>query len=558
MFSARKSTIPLSAHPPDALSSLKRSLQTTTENGSGPSTAHSKLAVAIGRSTLFGIVSRLAQVGTRLVTIPIVVSHLGLDGYGIWSIIVTTAAYMRFGSVGIKSAFQKYVADATGNGDFKTASRLLSTGTAVMVVLSIAGLIPSALLSRKLAVAAGVPPEFLGAAASSIAVLALIMMLSNIGAVYEAIVMGGHRIDLVRKFSTVSTVAEAVVIVTLLHFGHGLLAMAWVMAISEILYLACCYVASKKIVPQIELKYRYVTKTVLRELTRFAGSYQLVNILEVLYAAILPITVLRNFGAETAGVFAIAQRLGSSAAMLPDSFLHPILSGGSMIHASGSVEGMRQLIRKSYKMTLGLTLFPLVFLSVFGSSLVFAWTGQIDPTFRTTLVLVSITVFFSAFSILGLVLYRVSGRAILDNIRQILRIVTLFSIALFARKLGLYGVLTGWAAAELIGMLFMIVALMRTFPTFHMRDLLSDTLRLTGATVIMLAAGALFAAIPLPEIHNARVLTLLQLGIITCGCLLAAWPALLITKSITGAEGKAIMNVLVPRRFRPDYVAAAR
>jgi hypothetical protein len=157
-----------------------------------------------------------------------------------------------------------------------------------------------------------------------------------------------------------------------------------------------------------------------------------------------------------------------------------------------------------------------------------------------------------------LVLYRVSGRAILDNIRQVLRIVTLLTIALFARKLGLYGVLAGWAAAELVGMLFMIFALMRTFPSFHMRDLIPDTMRLTGATAIMMAAGLLFATFPSPEIHNARALALFQLGKIVAGCLLAAWPALMVTRSITGAEGRAIINVLVPRRFRPDYVIAER
>jgi len=47
------------------------------------------LAVSIGKSTLFGIVARLAQVGTRLITIPVVIGHLGLGGYGIWSIIMT-------------------------------------------------------------------------------------------------------------------------------------------------------------------------------------------------------------------------------------------------------------------------------------------------------------------------------------------------------------------------------------------------------------------------------------------------------------------------------------
>src|SRR5579871_5758262 len=177
------------------------------------------LAHTIGRNTVFGIVARGAQVGTRLITIPIVIAHLGLGGYGIWSIIMTAGAYMRFGSIGIKSAFQKYVAEATGNGDYETANKLLSTGCAAMLVLSVAGLIPMAIFSRTLAKAAGVPPEFLKSTAGAISMLAVIMVLSNVGAVFEAIVMGGHRIDISRKFATFFTVAEAVAIVIVLHMG---------------------------------------------------------------------------------------------------------------------------------------------------------------------------------------------------------------------------------------------------------------------------------------------------------------------------------------------------
>src|SRR5271156_2741242 len=116
---------------------------------SSPASARN-LAHTIGRNTIFGVIARFAQVATRLVTIPIVIADLGLDGYGIWSIIMTTSAYMRFGSVGIKSAFQKYVADATGNGDFEKANRLLSTGTAVMLLISVVGTIPSFLFSKQI------------------------------------------------------------------------------------------------------------------------------------------------------------------------------------------------------------------------------------------------------------------------------------------------------------------------------------------------------------------------------------------------------------------------
>ena len=510
------------------------------------------LAHTIGRNTIFGVIARFAQVATRLVTIPIVIAHLGLGGYGIWAIIMTTAAYMRFGSVGIESAFQKYVAEATGNGDFETANRLLSTGCAAMLVLSVAVLIPVAWFSTALARAAGVPPEFLHAAAKSTSVLALIMVLSNVGAVYEAIVMGGHRIDLARNFATFFTVAEAMAIVILLHFGYGLFAMASVMAASEVGFVLCCYVSSKRILPQVRVSRMFLTRKVIPELVRFAGSYQLVNVLEVLYISILPVAVLRVFGADAAGIYAVATRLVMSAVMLSDAFLVPILSGGAMVYASGSQEEMRKLIAKSFKITLGLCLFPLTFIAVFGPTMVYAWTGQADRSLRTALWLICAAGFFQAFSVLGLVLYRVSGNAFLDNIRQALRIVCLLSIVAFARHWGFYGVLAGLAVTEFAGMVFMMFAITKTFRAFHPKSLLPDAVKLTLASAAVLAAGMIATRIPLPPVASVRWLAVLQLGKVSLACLLAAWPALVFTKSVTGAEGRALISIVRLRRERSD------
>lgn len=522
------------------------------------STPLHSLAATIGRNTVFGVLANAAQLVTRLVTVPIVIAHLGLGGYGIWSIIMTAAAYMRFGSVGIKMAFQKYVAEATGNGDYEGANRLLSTGCALMFVLSVVGLIPIVVFSRQVATAAGVPPDFLSSTAGAIAVLAFIMVLSNVGAVFEAIVMGGHRIDLARSFTTCFTVAEAVAIVVVLHFGCGLLAMAWVMAISEIGFVLSCYVASKKVVPQVHLQARYLTKRVLRELARFAGSYQLVNILEVLYGAILPFAILRTFGADTAGTYAIVTRLVGSAMMLQSAFLIPILSGGTMIYASGSTERMRALLVKSFKVTLGLTLFPLGFISVFGTNIVFAWTGQVQTSFGTALKLVCLAALFGGFSMLQLVLYRVSGRAVMDNIRQVLRIAVLASIAVFAHRLGFNGVLFGLAIAELIGMVYMMFALTRTFHSFEGKALIPDAVKLTVAAATVLAFGDIATRIPLPGDMNARWFATLKLGEASLASLLMIWPALLLTKSITVQEGRAIWSIFLPRRMQTDAGLAGR
>jgi O-antigen/teichoic acid export membrane protein len=373
-----------------------------------------------------------------------------------------------------------------------------------------------------------------------------------VGAVYEAIVMGGHRIDLARNYTTFFSVAEAVAIVILLHFGYGLFAMASVMAASEVGFVLCCYVSSKKILPQIRVARAFVTKSAIPELVRFAGSYQLVNVLEVLYVSILPVAILRVFGADSAGIYAIAVRLVGSAVMLSDSFLIPILSGGAMVYASGSQEEMRKLITKSFKITLGLCLFPLTFIAIFGPTMVFAWTGQADSSLRVALWLVCAAGFFQAFSVLGLVLYRVSGNALLDNIRQALRIVCLLSIVAFARQSGFYGVLAGLAFTEFVGMVFMVYAITKTFHAFHPRALLPDALKLTMATAAVLAAGLIASRIPLPAFANVRWQAVLDLAKVSLVSLLAAWPALVLTKSVTGAEGRALIGIVLPQRVSAE------
>jgi len=510
--------------------------------------SHHNLAASIGKNTLFGMVSNVAQVGTRLVTVPIVIHHLGLGGYGIWNIIMMTATYMRFGSVGVKTAFQKYVAEATGNGDYEKANKLLSTGCAVMLVLSVAGLIPIAFFSHQIAKLAGVPPEFLRSAAGAISLLAVIMLMANVGAAFESIVMGGHRIDLVRKFGTVMTIAEAIAIVIVLHLGYGLFAMAGIMGASELVYITCCYFASHRVVPQIHVGIEFLTKDVLYELFRFAGSYQLVNLLEVLYNSLLPFAILRTFGANTAGVYAVVTRVVISATVLQEAFLPPILSGGTMVFASGSAEKMQALLTKAFKVTLALSLFPLGFIAVFGTTMAYAWTGQSDPFFRVAFWLVCLRAIFQSFSLLSLVLYRVSGKALLDNIRQVLRILVILGIVAFAHRLGFYGVLAGMALAELVGMLFMMFALTHTFQLFRAKSLLPDAVRLTSAAALILGVGAIASYIPLPGDLGGRLSATLKLVEIGLACLLVAWPSLLRTGAVTRAEGRALFGAFLPRR----------
>ena len=86
-----------------------------------------------------------------------------------------------------------------------------------------------------------------------------------------------------------------------------------------------------------------------------------------------------------------------------------------MVFASGSAERMQALVTKAFKVSLALSLFPLGFISVFGTLMVFAWTGEKDP-FSVALLAALFDNAVRCHFPSRLVLYRVTGRALLDNV----------------------------------------------------------------------------------------------------------------------------------------------
>lgn len=508
-----------------------------------------KVAVSMGKGTLFGVAASVTMMATRFITVPIITSHLGLGGYGIWSIIMTTSAYMRFGTAGLKSAFQKYVAEATGDGNYDRVNQLMTTGSAGMLLLSLVALIPVAIFSKTLARAAGVPLEFLTATAHSFTILALIMILSNFGAAFEAIVNGCHRVDIVRKFYIGTAIFEAAAIVACLLLGYGLLAMSIVMAVAEMGLIACCYVAAKKLLPQIQLRRRYINPHVVPELFRFAGSFQLVNVLEILSMSILPFGVLRIFGARAAGVYAICTRLTSVGGSIQEASLLPLLSSGTLLYASETADKIRVAMNKMFKWTLVVTIAPLSFVAVFGAIFVLAWTGESDPLFHSGLPWLCLMAAFQGLSRTSFILYRAKGGAVMDVLRQVFVIVALLITISFGKFIGFSGMFAAMAATELIGASFMMRALAKSTGVFHPTELIPDAAKIIAAVSMVLLAGfVLTNSVPIPWNMGEQVTAWLRLAIAGTASLALAWPAIAFTNCLSPSERRTIVETIFPSR----------
>ena len=272
------------------------------------------------------------------------------------------------------------------------------------------------------------------------------------------------------------------------------------------------------------------------------------NFLEVLYGSILPVVVMRTYGPQLAGVYAVVTRVVGIAGTIQEPILGPILSGAAMVYASRSAKRMQLFVTKAFKVTLGLSLFPLGFVAIFGTTLAYAWTGERIPSFRVAFGLVSARALFTSISLLALVLYRSSGKATMDNLRQVLRLGILLALVVFARNLGFNVLLAVTAIAELGGMLFMVFALTRTFQDVSLKELGRDTVRLAIAAALALGSGRIALYLPIPEDPNGRLTTLVRLAAVSITCLIAAVPIVRLTGSVTAEEGSVILGGILRGR----------
>jgi len=517
-------------------------------NLSAPSSGR-ELAASIGKNTLFGVAGNIVHVSARVIIVPAMIRHWGLDGYGIWAVLMSIAAYITLGGAGVKSAFQKYVAEATGTGDYDRASRRISTGTAAVFLLSVILLVPLAVFAKTVAVAVGVPQAFLSAATKAITILAFTGIVTNVTQTYQSILMGAHRIDLREKINIALEPITTVFTIALLILGYGLVGICVVFCASQLAGgILWCYF-SRRVLPTVHVAPRFVSRSEVRELIRFGASYQLVSMLEALYAAVLPIAILKFYGANAAGIFALAGRLVSFATMIEGSYLQSILSGGSLVYASSSVKQHNDFILKSFKAMAVISILPLAFIALYGTKMVFVWTGRTDPLLEGAVCLLCAADVCKSLSSLCRVLYRVSGGAVMDNAQLLLGLGVTFLFWPFGHKIGFFGMIAGVRfLGQFWGMILMSLSLTSRFKGFHPRALTPTFLRFCVAAAVILGASAVALHLRLSWGINPRVLDTIRILTAAVISLLVAVPALLFTGSVSRSEARMMLNT-VSRKF---------
>ena len=191
--------------------------------------------------------------GVNFFLSPYVVRHLGDNGYGVWTLILSLTGYLGLLDLGVRGAVTRYVAKFHSQADHKNASNVASSA---MLIFSSAGAIAfltSVVFATLIVQRLSIPRQYLGASRFVLIVTGLSIAASLVNGVYGGILVGLQRFDLTNGIEIGNNLLRAITIVLFLHFGYGIMTLALIQLGFTLARLAANFSLARHFYPELKI-----------------------------------------------------------------------------------------------------------------------------------------------------------------------------------------------------------------------------------------------------------------------------------------------------------------
>ncbi|WP_353687074.1 flippase [Thermodesulfovibrio sp. 3462-1] len=175
----------------------------------------------LSRNTLLNFIGQAVHMLASIITIPFIVRGLGIERFGLLSLVWVIFGYFAIFDLGIGRATTKFVAEALGKGEENEIPHLVWIAVTIQVILGIVGAlaligITPLLVERILKI----PSDLIGEAKATFYVLALSLPVVFISGSFRGLLEAVQRFDLVNAVTVPASVLNY--ILTLIGIGLSL------------------------------------------------------------------------------------------------------------------------------------------------------------------------------------------------------------------------------------------------------------------------------------------------------------------------------------------------
>jgi O-antigen/teichoic acid export membrane protein len=352
----------------------RRREQSALATGAGERAPGAGLVVA--RNALYNFGSQIWLTLIALVATPYVVHQLGVDGYGLYALVLTVVGYFAFLDLGLSVATVKYLSEYHGRESDDVIRRLIGTTVALYLVLgALGGAVVALSASWLVANVLAVPQDFESLARTSLWIVAAGLALNLPAVAFISVPVALQRMDITGRRNALVGTATTLGTVFVLWLGYGLEEVLVVHVGVGFAATLSWIVTARRLLPATRLTPRF-DGAMLRRLTRFgslkflqhATTHSILHLDKLLLAALASLSAV--------GYYAVPLHLAQRILYAVGNVANAAFPAASALHGREDVERLSELYLRAAKLV-ALLVFPAAsMLFLFSHPLLEFWIGR--------------------------------------------------------------------------------------------------------------------------------------------------------------------------------------
>lgn len=320
-----------------------------------------------------------------IVTLPIIVSGLGEDAYGIFALIVAIVGYFAIIDINITAGSVKYLAEYHAKADKEKINQVVSLGTAIYVGIGlIGGIVIVAAAPWLVGHVFKVPPALHDMATHAMRIGGVGFLLSQLQLYLQSIPQSLGRYDISARFEASFGMLIPILTVIVVVLGGDLVAVVLLRVAASVLNVGLLWRRIRQLLPD----YRWlapraeITRTVLS----FSGFAYLKRIASVTYTQADKLIIGALAGVQWLTFYVVAFTLVSRVFNMTFRISAVMFPTSSTLAARDEIDRLRRLYLVAVRYTVFLNGAIMILLVVLAHSLLTVWMG-VDFAARSATVL---------------------------------------------------------------------------------------------------------------------------------------------------------------------------
>jgi len=329
----------------------------------------------VARSAVWNVAGYVVASAYVILVVPIVVGYVGIEQFGLWSLIVALTGYIGLTDLGVATSFVKFIAEYQSRGDRENVNSVVRHGILFYLAVSAIFLLAGALASPYIFPLIGIPASKQSLAWNLLLLYLIGFAINNLATVYTSVLAGLQRMDVLNGMQSLVLVIRFGAVVLALAMGAGLPGMAFAEIGVAVVSLIAGIMAARRCHPDLRLgPWEYDNRMMMR-LVKFGSQLQVSRLSELVQAHFDKFLIGRWIGLSPVSIYDFGSRPIGRIRSLASVAANSLLPAISALDAEDNDDRIRAALVRSTRY-LAMVFAPIfAFVALFADELMTVWLG---------------------------------------------------------------------------------------------------------------------------------------------------------------------------------------